>query len=70
MFVLRVVRRIVSYLSVSKIIIFLSFRVGTSRNKNIDHQVKETCAIMSTQVTCNIFVFYVLCCNLKERDIK
>ena len=25
--------------------------VGTSKNKNIDNQGKETCAIMSTQVT-------------------
>ena len=32
-------------------IIILSFRVGISKNKNIDHGVKETCAIMSTQVT-------------------
>ena len=47
-----------------------------------DHQVKETCAITSTQVTCvthhisvlviqqcqvhYIFVFYVFHCNLKE----
>ena len=38
--------------SASKIIIILSFWVGTSKNKNIDHRVKETCAIMSTQVTC------------------
>ena len=33
------------------IIIIVSFMVGTSKNKNIDHQVKETCAIISTQVT-------------------
>ena len=38
--------------SVGKIIIIiLSFRVGRSQNKNIDHGVKETGAIMSTQVT-------------------
>ena len=36
---------------VSWIIIILSFRVGTSKNKNIDNGVKETSAIMSTQVT-------------------
>ena len=37
---------------VSKImIIILSFRVSTSENKNIDHGVKETWAIISTQVT-------------------
>ena len=39
---------------VNKIIIILSFRVGTSENKHIDHGVKETCAIMSTQVTYEI----------------
>ena len=33
------------------IIIILSFTFGTSKNKNIDHRVKETCAIISTQVT-------------------
>ena len=32
------------------LIIILSFRVGTSKN-NIDHQVNETCAIISIQVT-------------------
>ena len=35
--------------SVGKMII-LSFSVGTYKNKNIDHRVKETCTIMSTQV--------------------
>ena len=34
------------------IIIILSFWVCTSKNKNIDLQVKETCAIMSAKVTC------------------
>ena len=29
----------------------LNFMVGTSKNKNIDNQGKETCAIISTQVT-------------------
>ena len=40
--------------SVGKIIvIILSFQVGTSTNKNIDHRIKETSAIiMSTLVTC------------------
>ena len=63
--------------------IILSFRVRTSKNKNIDHGVKETCAIMSTQVTYEIdhvsllhdstissalnFCFYVFCCNPKEK---
>ena len=33
--------------------IILSFWVSsTSKNKNIDHWVKETCVIMSTKVTC------------------
>ena len=37
--------------SVDKIIIkSLSFRVGTSKNKNTDHRFKESCATMSTQV--------------------
>ena len=31
--------------------IFLDFRVSTSKNKNADHRVKETCAIRSIQVT-------------------
>ena len=38
--------------SVDKMItLILSFRVGISKNKNIDHGVKETCAIMATTVT-------------------
>ena len=49
------VGRVISDRSVGKIkIIILSLRVGTSKNKNIDHGVKETCAIMSTQVTYEI----------------
>ena len=32
-------------------IIILTFQVGTSKNKNIDHQVKERFTIISTQVT-------------------
>ena len=37
---------------VSKIIIIiLSFRISISKNKNINHGVKQTCAIMSAQVT-------------------
>ena len=43
--------------SVSKIIIILSLRVGISKNKNIDHQVKETCA----QVTHETNHISVLC---------
>ena len=41
--------------SVGKIIVInLSFWVDTSKNGNIDHRVKETCAIISTQVTYEI----------------
>ena len=40
----------------------LSFRFGTSKNKTIDHGVKETCAIMSTQVTYETVCY----CNLKK----
>ena len=47
-FVVRAVGRIISSRSVGKIII-VSFRVHISKNKNIDHRAKETCAIMSTQ---------------------
>ena len=65
--------------SVGKIIIILSFRVGISKNKNIDHRVKETCAIVSTQTTstslyswfnnvkCTKFLFFsVFHCILKN----
>ena len=49
---MQAVRRIIWVQSVGKIIIIiLCFWVGTSKNKNIDHGAKETCAIMSTQVT-------------------
>ena len=63
-------------------IIILSFSVGASKDENIHHGVKETCAIMSTQVTYEIdhisllqdstilsalnFFSYIFCCNLKE----
>ena len=43
--------RIVSSQPVGKIIIIiLSFRISPSKNKNDDHQVKETCGIRSIQV--------------------
>ena len=45
------VERIILSPSIGQIIIILSFRVDTSKNKNIDHRVKKTCAILSTQVT-------------------
>ena len=76
--------RIISGQLVGKIIMIPSFRVDTSKSKNTDHRVKETCADMSTQVTYEtnyisllhdsimssalIFVFYVFYCNLKEKD--
>ena len=51
-FVVRAVVRIFTGCSVGKIsIIILSFRVGPSKNKNADHRVKETSAVMSIQVT-------------------
>ena len=68
----------------SKKLKILSFRVGTSKSKNIGYRVKETCVIMSTQVNIKptttlypviqwcqvhkICVFYVFYCNLKEKD--
>ena len=78
---MRAVERIISGRSVGKImtIIILSFRVGTSKNKNIDNGVKQTCAIILTQVTYEIdhisflssalsFCFYVSYRYLKEED--
>ena len=59
-FVLWVVRRSFLGQLVGKITI-LSFRVGMSKNKNIDHQVKETFAIISTQVTYEINHISLLC---------
>ena len=61
-----------------------SFRVSTSKNKNIDHGVQETYAIISTQVTYEIdgisllqdlaiikfTFFYDFYCDLKEKYIK
>ena len=35
--------------------------VGISKNKNIDHRVKETCTIMSTQIAYEIHHISVLC---------
>ena len=66
------------------IIIILRFRVGTSKNKNIDHRLKENCTICQHKLhmkrttylysviqQCQVhssFVFYVFYCNLKEND--
>ena len=60
-------RIIISGWLLGKILIMISFRVGISKNKNIDHRVKETCAIMSTQVAYENFFFYVFYCDLKEK---
>ena len=67
-------------LSVGKIIItILSFWVDTSKNKSIDHQVKETCAQVTYEtdhicVLCHStmsnalnFCFYVFYCDIKEK---
>ena len=43
----------------SVMIIILSFRVGTSKNKNIDHGVEETCAIRSTLDMKSITALYL-----------
>ena len=60
-FVVRAVERIISGRLLGKIIIkILSFKGGISKNKNIDHRVKETCAIMSAQVTYETDHFSVL----------
>ena len=42
-------------------IIILSFRVSTSKNKNVDHQAKETCAIRSVQGTYETNHISLLC---------
>ena len=58
---LRAVGRIIMGWLVGKIImIILSFRVGTSENKNSDTRVKGTCAIMATQVT--FLLHYIFFC--------
>ena len=50
---MRAVERIISGRSVNyfRLMIILSFRISTFKNKNADHRVKETCAIRSVQVT-------------------
>ena len=82
-FVVQAVGEIISGRSVSKIkIIFLSFRVSISKNKNADHRVKQTCAIRSIKATYEIDHIsllrdstmssalnfcYVFYCNIKEK---
>ena len=57
--------------------IFQSFRVGISKNKNIDHGVKKLVLLcphklhMKPIQRCKvhqIFVSYVFYCNVKEKD--
>ena len=50
-------------------IIILSFRVGISKKKSIDHGVKKTCFIMSTHVTYEIDHTSLLCilCNISSK---
>ena len=60
-FAVQTVERIISGWSVGKIIIILSFRISTSKNKNADHRVKETCAIRSIQVTYETNHIFLLC---------
>ena len=83
-FVVQAVGEIILGQSVSKIIIiFLSFRVSTSKNKNADHRVKQTCTIRSIKATYEIYhtsllrdstmssalnFCYVFYYNLKEKD--
>ena len=66
-FIVWAVERIVSGRSVGKIIIIiLSFWVSTSKNKNIDHRVKETYVIFGLPIqnrTLPLFDLFVL----KER---
>ena len=76
-------RRIILGRLIGKIIIILSFRVDTSKNKNIDLVKKNTRAIRLTHViyetdhvsllqdstisSAQNFCFYVFYCNLKEK---
>ena len=46
---------------VAKMITILSFMVGTSKNKNLHHRVKEAFAIMSAQVTYDTDHITLLC---------
>ena len=48
----RAVSRIMLGWLVNKIEIILSFWVSKSKNKNMDHWVKDICAIVSSKVTC------------------
>ena len=49
------------------IIKILSLRVSTSESRNIDHQSKETCAIISTQVTLMPILSFL--CVIQERQL-
>ena len=54
---------------VGKIIAILSFRVHTSKNKNIDPWGKETFAVMSRQVTYDIDHFPLLRDSLMPNEL-
>ena len=75
LFVVQAVRKITLGQSVGKIIIIiLSFWVGTSKNKNIDHRVKETSVFelkrhlftCDSKMSSALKIFSVFHCNLKE----
>ena len=69
------VGRIVTGRLVVKIIIILNFRVGTSKNKDIDHQVRHlyTSYIWNRPHMYSVIqqlFFYVFHCDLKEKYIR
>ena len=75
-FIVWAVGRIISGQSVGKIILTIPrFRVCEYNNKNIDHRVKRTCAIMSTQVTyetnhISLFLLFTsLLCSKRKNHI-
>ena len=56
--------------SVDRIIIILNFVVGISKNKSIDHRIKETCTIMSTQIAYEIHHISVLCHSTMSGELN
>ena len=49
--------------SIGKIIVFVSFRVGTSQNKNIANRVKEICAIISNIISNHYIISNIISIN-------
>ena len=47
-----------------------SVKVNTSKNKNIDHRVIETCTIVSTQVTYRTDSISLLCDSTISSSLK